>query len=158
MTMTITRFQHLLDVHGADLARWPQPQRAAAERLLATDGTAVAARAQARALDALIARETPTPADAAGVLRALAARPLPPQRRRFLWRQWPSELLTLDFVPAWPRVAALAGVAALGFIIGLVDIGPMTVGTNGEDPVSIVADNDIGSVVFAPDPLPEAHP
>jgi hypothetical protein len=157
MTMTLARFQHLLDVHGADLARWPQPQRAPAERLLALDAAAVSALARARALDALIARQTPA-ADASGVLRALAARPLPPQRRRFLWRRWPSELLTLDFVPAWPRVAALAGVAALGFIIGLADIGPMTVGTNGEDPVSIVADNDIGAVVFAPDPLPEAHP
>jgi hypothetical protein len=155
MTMTLARFRHLLDVHGADLARWPQPQRAAAERLLATDRTATSALAPARALDALIAREAP--ADATGVLRALAARPLPPQRRRFLWRRWPSELLTLDFVPAWPRVAALAGVAALGFVIGLVDLGPMTVGANGEDPASIVADNDIGAVVFAPDPLPEAH-
>jgi len=156
MTMTLARFRHLLDVHGADLARWPQPQRAAAERLLATDRTATSALAQARALDALIAREAP--ADATGVLRALAARPLPPQRRRLLWRRWPSELLTLDFVPAWPRVAALAGVAALGFVIGLVDLGPMTVSANGEDPASIVADNDIGAVVFAPDPLPEAHP
>src|SRR6202011_4836514 len=94
MTMTLARFQHLLDVHGADLARWPRPQRAAAERLLATDGTASSALAQARALDALIARETPAEADATGVLRALAARPLPPQRRRLLWRRWPSELLT----------------------------------------------------------------
>ena len=27
-----------------------------------------------------------------------------------------------------------------------------------EEPASIVADNDIGAVVFAPDPLPETHP
>jgi hypothetical protein len=158
MTMTLARFQHLLDVHGADLARWPQLQRAAAEGLLAADGAAVSALAQARALDALIARETPANADATGVLRALAGWPLPPQRRRFLWRRWPSELLTFDFAPAWPRLATLAGVAALGFVIGLVDVGPMTVGGNGEEPASIVADNDIGAVVFAPDPLPEAHP
>jgi hypothetical protein len=158
MTMTLARFQHLLDVHGADLARWPQPLRTAAERLLAGDGAASAALAQARALDALIASDEPAAADTTGVLRALAARPLPPQRRLFLWRQWPSELLTLDFAPAWPRLAALAGVAALGFLIGLVDLGPMTVGATGEDPASIVAENDIGAVVFAPDPLPEAHP
>jgi hypothetical protein len=156
MTMTLAHFQHLLDVHGADLARWPQPLRTAAGRLLAADDAATAALAHARALDALIAREASADADATGVLRALAARPLPPQRRRFLWRQWPSELLTLDFAPAWPRLAALAGVAALGFFIGLVDLGP--VGANGEEPVSIVADNDIGAIVFAPDPLPEAHP
>jgi hypothetical protein len=158
MTMTLARFQRLLDIHGSDLARWPTPQRTAAERLLAADGPAVAALAQARALDAVMARDTPAQADATGVLRALATRPLPPQRRRFLWRRWPSELLTLDFAPAWPRLAALAGVAALGFVIGLIDFGPMAVGPNSEEPVSIVADNDLGAVVFAPDPLPEAHP
>lgn len=158
MTMTLARFQHLLDVHGADFARWPQSQRAEAERLLAGDSAAAAALAQARALDALIAREAPADTDATAILRRLVQRPLPPQRRRFLWRQWPSELLTFDFAPAWPRLAALAGVAALGFAIGLVDLGPMTVGANAEDPVAIVADNDIGAVVFAPDPLPEAHP
>lgn len=158
MTMTLARFQHLLDVHGTEPARWPQPERAAAERLLALDGNAASALAQARALDALILRDTAMEADPTRVLRALAARPLPPQRRRFLWRQWPSELLTVDFAPAWPRLAALAGVAVIGFLVGLSDLGPITIGTNGEDTTSIVADNDIGEVVFAPDPLPEAHP
>jgi len=158
MTMTLARFQRLLDVHGADPAGWPQPERAAAERLLASDAAAAVAREQARALDAFIARDAEPEADPSSVLRALAARPLPPQRRRFLWRAWPSELLTLEFAPAWPRLAALAGVAALGFVIGLTDLGPITVATNSEDLTSIVADNDIGAVVFAPDPLPEAHP
>jgi anti-sigma factor RsiW len=158
MTMTLARFQRLLDVHGADLARWPQPQRDAAERLLATDGAAAAALAQARALDALIGRDDVAQPDATGVLRALAARPLPPQLRRFLWRQWPSELLSFDFAPAWPRLVALAGVAALGFIIGLTDIaGPILTGTS-EETGSLLADNDIGAVVFAPDPLPEVRP
>lgn len=158
MTMTLARFQHLLDAHGTDPARWPQPERVAAERLLAADRDAASALAQARALDALIARDTVAESDPTRVLRALATRPLPPQRRRFLWRQWPSELLTLDFAPAWPRLAALAGVAVIGFLVGLTDLGPITLGTNAEDTTSIVADNDIGEVVFAPDPLPEAHP
>jgi hypothetical protein len=158
MTMTLARFQRLLDIFGADPAQWPQPERDAAERLLASDAAAAGALAQARALDALIARDADAQPDATGVLRALAARPLPPQRRRFLWQGWPSELLTIEFAPAWPRLAALAGVAALGFVIGLTDLGPITTSTNGEDLTSIVADNDIGAVVFAPDPLPEAHP
>jgi anti-sigma factor RsiW len=157
MTMTLAHFQRLLDVHGADPAHWPQPERVAAERLLAADGDAAAAFARARALDALIARDAAGQEDATRLLRALATRPLPPQRRRFLWRRWPSELLTLDFAPAWPRVAALAGVAVLGFVLGLTDLGPTTLGS-GDDVASIVADNDIGAVVFAPDPLPEAHP
>ena len=158
MTMTLARFQRLLDVHGADPGRWPQRERDAAERLLASDAAAAGALGQARALDALIVRDVQAHADASSVLHALAARPLPPQRRRFLWRRWPSELLTLEFAPAWPRLAALAGVAALGFIIGLTDVGPIAVTGNGEDLTSIVANNDIGAVVFAPDPLPEAHP
>jgi hypothetical protein len=54
---------------------------------------------------------------AARVLAALAA-PLPAQRRS--WRRWPALLLDWDFAPAWPRVAAMAGCAALGFAIGVV--------------------------------------
>ncbi|HML13231.1 MAG TPA: hypothetical protein VK456_07985 [Xanthobacteraceae bacterium] len=160
MTMSLRRFQRLLDAHGADLAHWPASQREAAERLLAGDAAAVAARARARALDALILREPAgSDAGAARLVRALETRPLPPQRRHFLWRQWPTELLNLEFTPAWPRLAALAGLAALGFILGLTDIaGPITTASSGEETASILADNDIGAVVFAPDPLPEARP
>jgi hypothetical protein len=159
MSMTLARFRHALDVYGADLSRWPQSQRGAADRLMASDPAAAAAFAQARALDALIAREaTSTQADASAVLSALETRPLPAQRRRFLWRHWPNELLNLDFAPAWPRVAALAGVAAFGFAVGLTDLGPISGLTNGDEAPSIVADNDIGAVVFAPDPFPEVRP
>jgi hypothetical protein len=160
MTMTLARFQRFLDVYGADLAAWPQSRRRTAERLLASDRGAAAALARARELDALIARDTPpAEAGAARILYAIETRPLPPQRRRFLWRQWPTELLNLEFAPAWPRLAALAGVAALGFVIGLTDLaGPITPRTNGDEGASIVADNDIGAIVFAPDPLPETRP
>ncbi len=159
MTMTLPRFQRALDVYGAELSRWPQAQRAAAERLVTSDPAAAAALVQARALDALMARDTGgAQLDAAAVLRALERRPLPPQRRRFLWRQWPTELLNLDFAPAWPRLAALAGVAAFGFAIGLTDLGLIPGMTNGDETISIVADNDIGAVVFSPDPLPEVRP
>lgn len=52
---------------------------------------------------------------AARVLAALRS-PLPPQRRA--WRHWPAVLLDWNFMPAWPRVAALAGCAVIGFAIG----------------------------------------
>src|SRR5688572_29074068 len=55
-------------------------------------------------------------ADAAARVLAALQSPLPPQRRA--WRRWPSVLLDWQFAPAWPRVAALAGCAALGFAIG----------------------------------------
>jgi anti-sigma factor RsiW len=161
MTMTLARFQHLLDVYGADFARWPQKPRLAAERLLAADKAAAAALARARELDALIARD-PLPAgaaDAARIMYALEARRLPPQRRRFLWRRWPAELLDFEFAPAWPRLAALAGVAAIGFVIGLTDLaGPISSDPTGDEGLTVVADSDLGAIVFAPDPLPETHP
>jgi hypothetical protein len=46
---------------------------------------------------------------------------LPPQKRAFAW--WPSALMNWDFAPAWPRIAALAGAAALGISIGLSGFG-----------------------------------
>src|SRR5262249_18162851 len=126
MSMTLAGFQRALDAFGADLAHWPQSQRIAAERLMASDPAAVAAFAQARALDALIARDaTSMQADPTGVLRRLEARPLPPQRRRFLWRQWPTELLNLDFAPAWPRPAPLAALAPFGFALRPTPPGPV---------------------------------
>jgi hypothetical protein len=160
MTMTRERFEHLLDIRGADPARWPQAERQAAERLLTADPAAAAMHARARELDALIGRG-PEGADAgaARIVHAIETRPLPPQRRRFLWRRWPTELLNLDFVPAWPRLAALAGVAVLGFAIGLTDLAmPITAGPNGDDGTTIVADSDIDAIVFAADPLPGTRP
>jgi hypothetical protein len=44
--------------------------------------------------------------------------PLPSQGRH--WRHWPAVLLNWEFAPAWPRVAALVGCAALGFAVGVV--------------------------------------
>jgi anti-sigma factor RsiW len=164
MTMTLARFEHLLDIHGADLhgadlARWPQADRHAADRLLASDPAAAAALARARGLDALISGELARAgADATRVVQALEARRLPPQRRRFLWRQWPVELLDFDFAPAWPRLAALAGVAVLGFAIGLTDLAvPITAATMADESATIVADTDIDAIVFVPDPSPEAR-
>jgi len=55
-------------------------------------------------------------AAAARVLRTLA-RPLP--RQRGSWRHWPAALLTWEFTPAWPRMAALASCAVLGFAVGV---------------------------------------
>jgi anti-sigma factor RsiW len=161
MAMTLARFEHLLDVYGADLARWPPAQRTAAERVLTADPAAAAALARARDLDALIARDplsANAEADAARIMHVIETRRLPPQRRHFLWRRWPTELLDLDFAPAWPRLAALAGVAALGFVIGLSDLAPITAGPNADEGATVVADVDLGAVVFAPDPLPGTRP
>src|SRR5262249_43816581 len=61
-------------------------------------------------------------ADEAGVHRVLKrlAGPLPPQKRE--WWRLPSVLLSWDLAPAWPRMAALACCAALGFVIGIAGL------------------------------------
>ena len=46
---------------------------------------------------------------------------LPPQKRAFAW--WPAALTDVNFAPAWPRLAALAGAAVLGITIGFSSIG-----------------------------------
>ena len=83
-----------------------------------------------RKLDALIARamrhdaaESEDTASAVRLLAALAAKPLPKQRKLMRW--WPAPLLDIDLAPAWPRVAAFACVAALGLAVGLAgpDLG-----------------------------------
>ncbi len=75
-------------------------------------------------LDAVLRRAmAPRAEDAAAerVVRRLEATTLPPQKRAFAW--WPAALRDIDFAPAWPRVAALAGAAVLGITIGLSGVG-----------------------------------
>lgn len=95
------------------------------------------------------------PADTAAVDRVLMqlAGPLPRQKQP-LWRL-PAVLLNWEFAPAWPRMAALACCAALGFVIGISGLdrpfdllgAPFTVGGH-----------DIGSIVSEPDSLTGERP
>lgn len=106
-------------------------------------------------LDTLLAQHFRREADAqnasdrASAGRALAAlaRPLPPQRRP--WRLWPSALLDWDFAPAWPRVAALAACAILGFVVGVA--GPSF--DNSESISIAMLRNDLGSAISEPEPM-----
>ena len=95
------------------------------------------------------------PADEAAVERVLArlSGPLPRQKQP-LWRL-PAVLLNWEFAPAWPRMAALACCAALGFVIGIAGLdrsfdrldAPFTLGNR-----------DIGSIVSEPDTLTGERP
>jgi hypothetical protein len=83
----------------------------------------------------------------ARVLNALA-RPLPPQRRS--WRHWPAALLDWDFAPAWPRLAALAGCAVLGFAIGAVGPGSLVRDTSQ---LSARGDVQLAAVLSEPEAM-----
>jgi hypothetical protein len=80
-----------------------------------------------RKLDAALRRLMASPTEgqvdpATGrVVARLEAAQLPPQKRALAW--WPSMLMDWNFAPAWPRVAMLAGAAALGISIGLSGFG-----------------------------------
>lgn len=97
--MDIDRFKAILEAHGADPARWPEGERAAAESFLRTDGKAKVAHDRAAELDALIAPAaiTASPSDML-TARLLRAMPQP------------------EFFGDWRRVAAAA---ALALVVGL---------------------------------------
>lgn len=107
-------------------------------------------------LDGSLTRATQAPpADDAAVSRVLKRLSPPLPRQRFsLWRL--SILFDWQFAPAWPRVAALACSAALGFYIGIAGIdrhfdqlGPS---------VTIADRSDLGTLVFEPESLIGARP
>ena len=87
------------------------------------------------------------------VLKRLSG-PLPRQKIS-LWRL-PAVLLDWQFAPAWPRVAALAGCAAIGFAIGISGLDRRL--DLSEAPYSIVSPADLGSIVFEPETLTGARP
>ena len=114
-------------------------------------------------IDDLLARELrsrPAEADAIAsrVLKSLASRPLPAQRRSSLSRWWPSALLNADFMPAWPRVAVLASAACLGVAIGLFGPGAALLGTQNGAGGATASEYDSASLVFGAEPLTGMRP
>jgi hypothetical protein len=116
--MTLDEFRRLTEAWGGDPARWPAAAREPAAALLAGSAAARALRAEAAALDALIAA-APAPAPSAALLAAVLAAPrkggAAPRAGRPAWR------LALAAGP-WPRLAGLAAAVLLGFAIG--SVGP----------------------------------
>lgn len=102
-------------------------------------------------LEGALGRVTQTPkvddAAAARVLKRLAP-PLPRQKIS-LW-QIPSVLLDWQFAPAWPRVAALACCAAVGFYVGMAGLDRPF---DSLGPTAIASNADTGAFVFEPEPL-----
>ena len=106
-------------------------------------------------LDDVLKRVTaPRPVDDAAVARVLRKLNLPlPRQKVPLWRL-PAVLLDWQFAPAWPRVAALACSAVLGFYVG---IAGLDLPFDQLDQTSI-SSADAGFFVFDPEPLTGARP
>jgi hypothetical protein len=166
--MTIPELQEMMDTYGADPAAWPPDRRVAAERLIADEPQAREAFERATRLDLLLSRalrsdlltaRVPASEAATGLINALAAGSLPRQRRGILAWTAPSSLLDFEFAPAWPRLAALASVAILGFGIGLFGLDLNAVESlRGNAASATVADTDMNVVAFDPEPLTGVRP
>ena len=107
-------------------------------------------------LDTALKRHTKAPpTDDAAVERVLKRIESPlPRQKPPLWRL-PNVLLDWQFAPAWPRVAALACCAAIGFVIGITGLDRRI---DPADAGFTVANRDLGSIVFEPEALTGARP
>lgn len=106
-------------------------------------------------LDAALKRVTaPRPVEDEAVSRIMRKLngPLPRQKVPF-WKL-PAVLLDWQFAPAWPRMAALACSAMLGFYVG---IAGLDLPYDRLDQMTVASD-DTGFYVFDPEPLSGARP
>jgi hypothetical protein len=95
-------------------------------------------------------------ADNAAIERALKRLSGPLPRQKISFWQLPTVLLDWQFAPAWPRVAALACCAALGFVIGIAGLDRCFAEPSA--PFVVANGGDLGSIVFGPEPLTGARP
>jgi hypothetical protein len=107
-----------------------------------------------RFLDGALKRHTQAPpVDQAAVERVLKRLESPlPRQKAALWRL-PAVLLDWQFAPAWPRMAALACCAALGFYIGIAGLDRRFDRLDQQ-----VASADLDAMVFEAEPLTGARP
>jgi len=110
-----------------------------------------------RQIDKLVAHhlDAGKDADSAAAARVLAAlaHPLPRQKAGLLGRL-PELLLDWQFAPAWPRVAALVGCAALGLAIGFSGVDRRIDGLSAR----AAQPTNFASAVFEPEALTGARP
>jgi hypothetical protein len=112
--MELARFEALLDQRGADLARFPEPERAAAAALLARDPRARGMLAQADAIErGLLGMAAPEPS--AALRRAVAEIPL----RHPQPEPMAAALSWLPLRSLWALVASGALMLALGALSGV---------------------------------------
>ncbi|GGF61067.1 hypothetical protein GCM10007301_21070 [Azorhizobium oxalatiphilum] len=160
--LSLSHLEDALALHGPDLAAWPEDLRMGAQALMAADPAARALHGQAMELERLLTTALdgqPTAEDEAIARRVatrLRAAPLPTQPRP--WRERAENwLAALGLRPAWPGVAALAGMAMLGFLLGghLVEMGGVYGFSLSSPAPTRLADADVSGIMFDPDPLAE---
>ena len=147
--MDLQRLETLLDAYGADPARWPAAERAAALALLAIDPAAQAWLEKARQLDRALDRLPPAPAPAGD----LAA------RIRAAARQQRAPAAPVVPIPApipangnrapWRFTMALAASAVIGLWLGFAT-SPFTASDTAAIDLAILDQQDVAVLAFGP--------
>lgn len=110
---------------------------------------------QRETLDDVLKRVTaPRPVDDAAVARVLKRLQPPLPRQKTPWWRLSAVLLDWQFAPAWPRMAALACSAVLGFYVGIAGLDRPF---DQLDQTTITS-ADASFFVFDPEPLTGARP
>lgn len=136
--MTFERLTEILDAYGADPARWPADERAAARAFAAKDPRAAGALDEARRLDNLLDAYDPgADASVARVRNALekAIAHVPSATAIPFLAAWSS----------WQRGAALAAVLMFGVATGIV--------TSAVSPPAGTGETDIARLAFDGNPF-----
>lgn len=111
--MNEARFMELLGAYGAELSRWPEEERAAAEALLEVAPHRLKDIWESeRSFDHLLSLEKDAPVSIALETRVLAASP---DRSR---KQRPAFVLGKVSLPQWATGGAIAASLALGLAVG----------------------------------------
>lgn len=149
--MDMRRLEVLLDAYGADPARWPAAERAAALALLATDPAARAWLEQARRLDRALDALPPAPApagDLAARIRAAAqqhdAAPAVPAPTPLA-----GPVAANSNRPAWRFPAALVASALFGLWLGFAT-GPFPIDSGGTIDLAALDQQDVAVLAFGP--------
>lgn len=159
--MDMQRLEVLLDAYGADPARWPAAERAAALALLAADPAARAGLEQARQLDRALDALPPAPAPAGDL--AARIRVAAQQRDATLQRDSgpaaPQPIPVAGPVadpvpansnrPAWRFPAALTASALLGLWLGFAT-GPFPIDSGGTTDLAALDQQDVAVLAFGP--------
>jgi hypothetical protein len=119
MMMGLDRFRELMDAYGAEPARWPANERAAAEALLAVNAEAAQLRKRAAALDALLDKAAGM-ASAIDAERLVASVTAQPQRSAEIVQLRPARSASPGTF--WLKVASLAAAATIGFLVGVTQL------------------------------------
>ncbi len=113
--LDLVAFERLLEIHGSNVARWPEASREPLRHLLDGDEVARARWADAARLDALLAA-VPEVAPAPDLIARIASLPARhPRPERVGW--WP-------FGNPLPALLGWGAAAALGVLMGVVEAPP----------------------------------